>query len=296
MLKIIDLGFFKFRNRIDLSCFQDVTILIKTLERKTHLIKLLHSLFDLGFKGPVIIADDSKVTYKKDILNIFHNQNIEYITLPYDSGTSLGRNEMLARVKTDYFVLCDDDFILDSRSDLLGMMKLLEANQLDLLGGVFFQYNRKTRVGRLLDSVTKYFFNLGLLIPPFSFYEYYADFVIKGDVIHFSRKPYSGSFLICDLTHNFFIARTESVVKMGGWNPELKGGEHQNFFIRAKLSGLRVATTRKYGVTHDRWTPNSNEYLMLRNRGSEYQNIALREFGISRIENFSKALGESFGK
>jgi hypothetical protein len=100
---------------------------------------------------------------------------------------------------------------------------------------------------------------------------------------------------ICDLTHNFFLAKTEKVKAFGGWNPILKGGEHQNFFIRAKLAGLKVGTTRQCGVIHDQWTSNSEEYISLRNRGNDYQELALKEFGFNTIENYRDVLGGKFG-
>ena len=98
------------------------------------------------------------------------------------------------------------------------------------------------------------------------------------------------------MTHNFFIARTEKVKAFGGWNPILKGGEHQNFFIRAKLNSLRVATTRICGVVHDRWSPAPEIFKELRERGNYYQTIALSEFGIDTVENFKEVMKESFGK
>jgi len=135
-----------------------------------------------------------------------------------------------------------------------------------------------------------------ILLPSTSIFEYHAGFDLEGNACIMKKVPYQEPFTVCDMTHNFFIARTEKVKAFGGWNPILKGGEHQNFFIRAKLNGLKVATTRKCGVVHDRWSPAPELFKELRVRGAAYQKLALEEFGITRMVNFKEVMKESFGE
>lgn len=294
-MKFINFAPFEYSKNYDLSNEKEITILIKTLERKVHLIQLLDSIQHFGFRGAIIIADDSKVPYGQSVLAKFPMLDIQYINLPYDAGTAEGRNRMLAVVETPYFLLCDDDFVFDRRTRIPLMKKLLEENQLDLLAGVFIQHNRKTRKGKYLLKINPYLNRLGWVLPSNEIYEYHAGITIKPNEISLYSIPYSNPVTICDLTHNFFIAKTEKVKSFGGWNPVLKGGEHQNFFIRAKLAGLKVGTTQKCGVIHDQWTENSKEYQNLRNRGNEYQMLALAEFGVTRLENYKQVLGGTFG-
>jgi hypothetical protein len=216
--------------------------------------------------------------------------------LPFDAGTSEGRNVMLANTTTPFFVLCDDDFIFEPRTRLPLMRKMLIENNLDLLGGVFRQYNLKSRKDRIKFKISNTLFKFGLLIPATNFYEYFAGFDIEGNILKMKKISYSEPFTICDMTHNFFIANTEKVKAFGGWNPILKGGEHQNFFIRAKINGLKVATTRLCGVVHDRWSIAPAIFKELRERGNYYQTIALNEFGIEKVENFNEVMNEKFGK
>ncbi len=49
-----------------------------------------------------IVADDSK--------SPVHRPDVEYHVLPFDSGLSKGRNFLVKKVKTSYFLLLDDDF------------------------------------------------------------------------------------------------------------------------------------------------------------------------------------------
>lgn len=294
-MKLIDLAPFERASNFSLSGVHDISILIKTLERETHLIQLLTSIKKYGFQGPVLIADDSKVPYGNSIKDKFPDLRIHYLELPYDTGTAEGRNEMLKLVQTPYFLLCDDDFVFDKRTRIPLMLKLLNDFNLDILGGVFRQHNRKTRLGKSLLKLNNFLNGFEWTIPSYQIYEYHAGLSVEKDRISLFPITYEDPVTICDLIHNFFLARTDKVKAFEGWNPILKGGEHQNFFIRAKLAGLKVGTTRKCGVIHDQWTANSEAYKALRNRGNEYQMMALEEFGVDRLDNYREVLGGTFG-
>lgn len=296
MFRIVNLIPFEKKQNYYLDSLHDVSILIKTLERPQQLINQLYSIRKYKFKGPIIIADDSKQPYKEEVLRIFPELSITYINLPFDTGTAEGRNLMLEKTNTPFFVLCDDDFIFEPRTRLPLMRQMLIENKLDLLGGVFRQYNLKSRKERLKFNISKWFLKFNILIPSTSIYEYSANFDLDGNVCRMRKIKYQNPFTICDMTHNFFIARTDKVKEFGGWNPILKGGEHQNFFIRAKLNGLVIATTRQCGVIHDRWSPMPQLFKELRDRGAYYQTIALQEFGIDKVENFREVMKESFAK
>ncbi len=294
-MKFVNLTPFESSKNYNLSTEREITILIKTLEREAHLIQLLNSIQHFEFKGPIIVADDSKVPYNQSILAKFPMLDIQYINLPYDTGTAEGRNIMLNVVETPYFLLCDDDFVFDRRSRIPIMKKILKENSLDLLAGVFIQHNRKTRIGKYLLKMNLFLKRFGWILPSNQLYEYHAGIRIKPNEISLFSVSYTDPITICDIAHNFFLAKTEKVKSFGGWNPILKGGEHQNFFIRAKLAGLKIGTTRHCGVLHDQWTENSKEYQNLRNRGNEYQMLALAEFGVTRLENYKQVLGGTFG-
>lgn len=296
MYKIVNLVPFEKKENYYLNKLDDVSILIKTLERPEQLINQLDSIKKYKFSGPIIIADDSKVPYKERILNLFPDLNITYINLPFDTGTAEGRNKMLEHTHTSLFILCDDDFIFEPRTRIPVMRKMLLENNLDILGGVFRQYNLKSRKDKLKFNISKWLLKFNILVPATNIFEYHAGFDLEGHVCRIKKVPYKEPFTMCDMTHNFFIARTEKVKAFGGWNPILKGGEHQNFFIRAKLNGLKVATTRQCGVVHDRWSPAPALFKELRDRGAYYQKLALEEFGITKMENFKEVMKENFGE
>lgn len=92
----------------------DVTFLVKTHERPQCLRKLLLSLRTQFPRTRVIIADDGRVSLRHQL----NDELVTVLTLPYDVGLSAGRNALLERVETTYFVTLDDDFVLyDSQFD-----------------------------------------------------------------------------------------------------------------------------------------------------------------------------------
>jgi len=141
---------------------------------------------------------------------------------------------MLDQFKISFFVLCDDDFVFDRRTRLPLMKSLLQENQLDLLEGVFRQHNRKTRKGIYSVHLNEFLIKLGWVLPAAQFYEDQANFEIETNRISLKKVVYNEPLTPADLILNFFIARTDKVRSFGDWNPILKGGEHQNFFLKQK--------------------------------------------------------------
>ncbi len=47
------------------------------------------------------------------------------------------------------------------------------------------------------------------------------------------RLASNGGLTPCDIVNNFFIARTDAILALGGWDADLKTVEHVDFFLRA---------------------------------------------------------------
>ena len=212
-----------------------LSIIIKTFNRPASLINLLRSIQRLQMPYPVLIADDSRQSSKALVEKLFPALNITYLELPFDTGLSAGRNILVDHVKTDCFLLCDDDYVFDERTDLPRAYQSLQQNQLDILGGSYYNYvnipNLKVFVRQLNHPrrLMRFFFNR------YQTSRYIGRFNIAGDrceLLISHNKP-SQSPHPCDLVNNFFIARTERVKAFGGWDGELKMGEHEDFFLRA---------------------------------------------------------------
>jgi GT2 family glycosyltransferase len=91
---------------------------------------------------------------------------------------------------------------------------------------------------------------------------------------------------VCDLVENFFVARTESVRALGGWDDRLKVAEHAEFFIRAKLAGLKVGYTPLAAVdhVHIQRERGSQDYAPFRGyRQAEFRRIWIEKHGVRRF-------------
>jgi hypothetical protein len=87
---------------------------------------------------------------------------------------------------------------------------------------------------------------------------------------------------LCDVVHNFFVARTENVLALGGWDEQLKLNEHVEFFVRLHRRGMRVAYCADVIAWH--WMERNTEYD--RYRGRDFTTLAAQKIGVSRIRRF----------
>src|SRR5262249_48067864 len=84
-----------------MDALSKTTIIIKTFQPPACLDRAIRSIRKYYPKVHIIVADDG---FEPALRN-----DVEYIRLPTDVGVSAGRNALLERVKTPYFLLTDDD-------------------------------------------------------------------------------------------------------------------------------------------------------------------------------------------
>jgi glycosyltransferase involved in cell wall biosynthesis len=205
----------------------------------------LRSIKNQNIELPIFIADDSKVPYKDNILKEFSDLNIKYFNMPFNSGVSKGRNLLLSNIDTKYFILCDDDFYFDKETNFELAKKKLKEKNVDILGGMIFDYrtvrNERDRLIRKLQA------SLKLGIPR----NYIGEINIENNsIITKYDSNFNYEFKLSDMVLNFFLAKTDVVKKIGGWDDSLKSGEHTEFFIRAKLNDCKVGYTKKLKARH----------------------------------------------
>ncbi len=266
----------------------NITIIIKTFERKNMLLKLLKSIEDYYPELPIVIVDDSKTNYKMAILNRFKKLNINYIVTEYDIGLSKGRNILIDNVKTEYFLLCDDDFIFDERTNIKLALNIYKNNNLDILGGLV--YNRFA-----LDSLYSILWTLKdprrikkvLNREEFgSVYNgtyYINDKKITLNADRNYKNYEKEEVYLTDICSNFFVGNTKKIKEIGGWTPEmLKVGEHEFFFYKAKLNGLKIGYSAKFGVRH--YPKKTFNYLKHRYKAEEYFREACKDANLDAFK------------
>ena len=245
----------------------DTTILIKTFERPQCLERLLDSIERAGWDGPVLIGDDSRNPCRDRILGKFGKRVSDYLNMPFDIGLSAGRNLLLRQVTTPFFLLCDDDFIFDKRTDVKLFRRLLESEGLDLIGGVYYDRMhssaREAAKALLRLDWWRLFLHLGIEIPRKTYFNFRPCGVNRWRL---ADIPYTPPVVRCDFVSNFFLARAGRIIEaVGGWEESLKAGEHQDFFFKAKRAGLKVGHTEEVGVLHVMELP--SHYNKFRARG-----------------------------
>lgn len=231
---------------------KELTIIIKTFQRKKSLRNLLNSLIKTNItEYKIIILDDSKNPYKDYIEKNIKGLNIEYIVAKFDTGLSKGRNIMLQHVKTPYFLLCDDDYIFDKSCKIRETLEILKKENADIVGGIYLNYLGIHNFYELLASIRhpmrlyKFIFNIG------TYDDYSGIFEVREKVLYKIQKQNDiNKIRKVDITHNFFIANTNKIREIGGWREELILGEHTDFFYNAKLNNLKVLLNTEFKIQH----------------------------------------------
>jgi len=235
---------------------KNITLCIKTFERFEIVVRLVDSIKKFyNDDYLILIADDSKVNHE-DFFKKYNN--LKYYHLPYDVGISAGRNFLVKKVKTDYFITLDDDFIFDENTNIEQMKKLLIEYNLDILGG---RYKNTYK----LDSIGRTFL--------FKHYMLYL----------YPLKNIENEVVICDFIPQFFIAKVNKIKENNLWDEELKSaGEHVDFFIRAKQNNLKVGYSHDIYVIHDH-VSNKIYYNMRFGRANVYNKIVNNKYNIIKV-------------
>lgn len=252
----------------------DVSLLIKTWQRPDCLGRLLDSIQRLELRCPIHVADDSSRPYRDQMLQRFAGLIASYDVLPAGSGLSYGRNVLLDRVGTRYFVLCDDDFVFDRRTHLGLMRDIVASTDIDLVGAYYYNRPKMTRwplaeTWRLLHPAHRHEWRKLLIwharripwlrrkLPALRLEEtwgYFGRLILEQDLLVLAppEGAYRPPYIRCDFVPNFFLADIESLrTRNLRWDPALRyRGEHLDFFLAAKAAGLRVAMTRETGICH----------------------------------------------
>jgi len=260
------------------------TFMIKTFMRPHILERLLISIEKLygkeAEKVKIIIADDSKE--QTDIWQKYPMQ-IDYHFLPYDIGISAGRNFMLDKIKTPYFILLDDDFVFTKETKIEALVShLIDNSNLDIVGGLV--YNMQPKPSDLIRKERGE--EKGM-----------RCFIVDGDTIYVEKKVTEliGSLQIGHMIPNFFSARSNSVRK-NRWRDELKKwGEHRIFFIDCMKKGLRVALDPAVSIINaqDLSVKNRSKNLEIRKKYKRLsEEMVLNEYALRILPNKKKALGK----
>jgi GT2 family glycosyltransferase len=244
---------------------RDVTVIMKTFQRPRTAKLAVQQLRRRYPAVRLLVADDSRIPLELD------DPGVRLLRLPFDSGISRGRNLMLSQVETEYFLLMDDDHFFNRRTKLERMLRILERERFDILA-CHVHFRRLTERWFQKRELFDFFMNLRLE---------------DGTLHHLADYHEVGrDYRVCDLVENFFLARTQSVRAMGGWDDRFKILEHVDFFLRAQRQGLKVGYTPRCAVDHvhirkERISPDYAPFRI--DRRPEFRRLLIETHGIRRM-------------
>ena len=247
---------------VDLS---RLTAIVRTCRGPKGVDRLIRSLGWLYPQVRVLVADDSRQPGAI--------AGVDPVRMPAGAGVSACRNALLARVRTPYFLVLEEEMELSRQSHLERLLALVAENRLDLAGGDCQRCQRR--------------FGLFTSRRPDPGH---ATFEFSGNALRLAagHRPIGESFLDCDLTHNFFVGRTDKVRAIGGWDPQLTTDERFEFFVRAQRFGLRV------GMCADaiarRWADGGPASAP---QGQNLLSLAAARMGVARLIDLEGRMHES---
>lgn len=219
---------------------------------------------------PVIVSDDSQ----ESALTGWKAPALRILPLSFDCGLSFARNELLRAATTEYVFMIDDDFTFTQASNLDVLLKILEASSFDVAAAVI----------PADEELYKLSFR-GLLTT-------------RDGTLELSAGSHGSSFgcLHVDFTPNVFLARRTALL-FSGWDPNLKLGEHEEFFFRAQAAGVRILSCSYAEVQHNQrlwWKEEAgtDPYVEKRKRVYTFLQAALRKHNLRRLVSFGNIVTE----
>ena len=228
---------------------ENVTIMFKSFERQKQARALVKSIWKYYPGVRIVIADDSSKPLEipglaGDERKDTGDNKITIIQMPFNSGLSKGLNLALAEIRTPFMVRLDDDVLFTRRTDLAGELRfLLKHQDVDLVGMPWIDACKAVSTKRDIKAYTRIDMREAprpLKIPQGT----------KIDENH----------IVLGKTSNAFLARTESIRKVG-WDNNIRMIDHHDFFFRA--AGVLVSTLSLKSVlyhNHNFFSPKYNRY------------------------------------
>jgi glycosyltransferase involved in cell wall biosynthesis len=209
----------------------NVTILVKSFMRPETTLECVESIRQY-YDHPILVADDS---YGLSQSHFSKYKNTTFYQLEYDVGLGAGRNFLVDKVDTPYFILLDNDFLFDQPNKIENLYAILKENDATISAGALWDIG-KASIRRFCgffsheEHVMMNFYDLNKI-----HYEFCGGI------------PFCG----CQFTENFFLGKTEDFDKWNiQWCDAIQSQEHEDFYIRFPKS-LRITFSPGIWVRHN---------------------------------------------
>lgn len=217
-----------------MSSISDVTILVTSFLRPAYLATCMAGISKNLPECSLVVADDSDIEVPKP----FGAPLWKFVSLPFDSGLAAKRNAAVREIRTPYTLLGCDDFDFSPPAVRFGIMRL--AYYLDTQDDIVLAGGRVDN--RPYEGILEY-------VPGHYIKEYRLDV---------SRLNY-GDAATCDLTVNYFLARTD-VLRKFPWPDAMKiGGEHVCLFLDLKMARKKVVFVKGVNINTQSFDPEKQD-------------------------------------
>jgi GT2 family glycosyltransferase len=202
-----------------------------TIERPQVAQRLVRSAREHHPDLPIYVADQSRSVAA--ISGCYQRHGVTLLRMPYDVGVTASRNRLAREIREDYFILCDDDFILGPQTRFDDAVHILETHpEIGVVGGKLYDFGWNEEWIRNWEL----------------FLEYDKDQKILFSIPIYELAPRAREvggirFFLCDAVLNFAIFRRSMFAQGVQWDERFKSnGEHEDFFLNLKVnSSYRVA-------------------------------------------------------
>lgn len=210
-----------------------VTFIATSIDRLDAMQALAISIRARFSSSVEIIFGIQDTRLPESFANFAKQYEVSLVPMDEDIGLSAARNRLVASVETEYFVLCDDDFILDHDFSLGNAIRALdEEHSLSGVGG-FYRDVIYTPEMRLMRKMERHF----------TFHAIYEPLTGTLIRIPFYQLPYSLCFdmdrgvMDADILQNLAVFRTSDFgPEKLHWDERMKiSGEHMDFYVKNLL-------------------------------------------------------------
>lgn len=254
------------------SRYPNLALAFATIERPHVVQRLVQSSRRHFPEMPIHVADQSLTVAAME--EFYARFNVNVVRMPYDAGVCASRNRLVAAIREDYIVLCDDDFVFGPQTDFQDAIRIMEQRpDIGVVGGRLYDYDAGIEYSRhwerflYLDQRTRTLAS----IPMYHF----APRVERVDDVQ---------FYACDAVMNFAVMRRSMFCNPAiRWDERFKSnGEHEDFYLNLKLnSSVKVVYLPTLIAYHHHPTEFVRYRSQLRDRTEGWRRL-LEKWGIDQ--------------
>ena len=196
-----------------------------TIERPQVAQRLIRSVRKYFPDLPIYVADQSRQL--DAAAGFYERHGVTLVRMPFDAGVAASRNRLAQTIGEDYFVLCDDDFVLGPQTNFADALHILgQCPEIGVVGGKLYDFGWGQESTRNWELFLQYDQRQRILFS-IPIYDLAPKACELGGIRYF----------LCDAVLNFAVFRRAMFAHGAGWDERFKSnGEHEDFYLNLKIN------------------------------------------------------------